>query len=97
MGQLDIRLNLVALGKAFQCGCHREFHDGKIKREAFVSVVARRERVTVEVIERVVYALRFLPRAPAGWQIREAVGQLCEGSRRVVEGVLRQQGLEWEP
>lgn len=95
-GRLDVPCNLLSLGKAFECGCHREVHDGKIARAAFLSVVARRERVTVEVIERVVYCLRFLTRSPAGWQIREAVGQLCEASRRVVEGVLRQQGLTWE-
>lgn len=96
-GRLDIPHNLIRLGMPFQCPCHDAFHKAaKIKRDDFLAVVAKRERVTVEVIERVVYALRFLPRSPAGWQIREAVGPLCEASRRVVEGILKGEGLTWE-
>lgn len=57
--RLDISINLIALCPT---GCHRLFHDGKIEREAFLKVIARRERLTVEAIEDAIYTLLRTPR-----------------------------------
>lgn len=79
-GQLDIRINLIALGSAFQCTCHRERHDGNILHCDMLAVVAARENVLQDHITDVIHLLRRLPKKPRPWQIEEQLEHM--GSAR---------------
>lgn len=57
-GQLDIALNLVALDPA----CHQLVHAGKVPRQRLLEVVAEREGVLPEEVERAVWRLRRRPK-----------------------------------
>ncbi len=62
--RLDHPWNLVALGGAFDCGCHGAAHEGRSPtRLELLGVAARREGVAAGVIERELYRLL---RAPKG-------------------------------
>lgn len=50
-GQLDIPINLCAVGQAFQCSCHRRHHDGNLPRSVFIEAVAVREGMPVCTID----------------------------------------------
>ena len=75
-GHLDLRCNIIMLGGAFRCGCHKRFHDGNICRAEFLTVVAARDNTTVEAIETLIYLVRRLPKdaGPATiWQAIELI------------------------
>jgi hypothetical protein len=61
--RLDVLINLIALGSAFDCNCHGRLHDGAIMRCDLLAIVAARENTTQDAIERTIYELR---RAPKG-------------------------------
>ena len=42
-GGPEHRLNKLWLGGPWDCNCHGNFHDGRIKREALLEIVAKRE------------------------------------------------------
>ena len=63
-GRLDVRCNLVALCSTFAGGgnCHRLAHDGKIKRDVLLGIIAARERTTPEAVEAEIWRLRRTPK-----------------------------------
>lgn len=63
-GRHDIRENLIAVGSTlmFECPCHRDIHDGRIKREVLLEIVAKREGLTVDVIQGRLWRFRRLPK-----------------------------------
>lgn len=61
--RLDVRLNLISLGSAYDCNCHGRYHDGHIPRCRILAVVCRREDVLPEFLLDELYRLR---RAPKG-------------------------------
>lgn len=78
-GQLDIPCNIVALGSAFECGCHSQQHDGhRPMRCDLLAVVAARYKVTQFMVEHEIYRARLLPKGSAymcpftGWTFRAA-------------------------
>lgn len=58
--RLDVRVNLVAVSAqgTFVCHCHRLFHDGFIPRRCVLAIIALREGMTIDAVEREVYRLR---------------------------------------
>lgn len=60
--RLDVRINLMSLGFAFDCNCHGKFHNGQIKKEDLVAIVAKREGTTPEAIEEEIWRLRREPK-----------------------------------
>jgi hypothetical protein len=58
--RLDIRINIIALCSTFAGGdsCHHKAHNGRIKRQELLAIVAAREGVTPEWIEEEIYRLR---------------------------------------
>lgn len=64
-GRIDHRLNLIALGGAFACGCHHRHHQGREPRtDDLLQKVSERESVPVEVIRSWVAAVRREPKHP---------------------------------
>ena len=47
---MDVPVNLIALGREFQCSCHQAHHDGHIKRDEFIIAVAAREGLGQEYV-----------------------------------------------
>ena len=81
-GGPDIRCNIIMLGDAFtdQCACHRLWHDGKIKREKFLDIVAKRERTTAAAIEDVINLVRRLPKNPSKARLYGEISNLPDAS-----------------
>ena len=78
-GQLDIRINLIALGSRFGCPCHAEIHAGNVPDLAPLAVVADREGVTVREIADAVAEFRRLPKdAPVPPHLARFVGPTAE-------------------
>ncbi len=93
--RLDVSINLISLGVAFQCPCHRERHAGNISHADMLAVVATRENTFQDHIERVVYLLRRLPKAPSPWEVaKEVEGMGAE--RELGLRVLRECNLLFE-
>ena len=64
-GQLDVRINLLALGSTtnFKCDCHSRSHYGDgATRQQMLQIVARREMCDPDDIQAVIYLLRRLPK-----------------------------------
>ncbi len=58
--RLDIRINLIALGRTQPfplCPCHGEIHAGRIRREDLLLVVAQRDGLLQDEIEMEIYRL----------------------------------------
>ncbi len=53
-GRVDVAANLIGLCRA----CHNGVHAGTIKRDRLLTIVAKRERITVEEIQLTVWTLR---------------------------------------
>lgn len=56
--RLDVRINLVALCRQ----CHGKLHNGNIERAALLMVVAKREQMTVDAVEREYWRLWRKPK-----------------------------------
>ena len=56
--RLDIAINLIALGSWMDCSCHQRFHAGHIARHDLLAVVAAREKMLQDDIEREICRLR---------------------------------------
>jgi predicted protein tyrosine phosphatase len=65
--ELTIRINLIALRgilnlpdgrERFLCRCHRRIHDGQIEASAILSIVAIREKISVQEIVEVMQWMR---------------------------------------
>lgn len=63
-GRLDVRINLLAVGQSrtYQCFCHGLIHNGAIKRDDLLLIVARREKTTPGAIRDEINRLRRLDR-----------------------------------
>lgn len=63
-GRLDVRINLVALGAtaSWQCECHTRIHNGGLKRDELLIIVALREGITTAMIVDRINELRRLPK-----------------------------------
>jgi hypothetical protein len=57
-GRVDVAVNVVALGCAFDCNCHGRAHAGEIGRRQLLAVAARREGMTVRDAEELIWRLR---------------------------------------
>ena len=87
--RLDVEINLVALGSAFECSCHTRFHStGELQPEDFMQIVARREGVMVWDVQDVLYFLRRLPQNPFCWQVEAAIEELEPEARELAAEVL---------
>lgn len=62
-GRIDLEINLISLGCAFCCGCHRNHHNGQfpltIDLEALIAI---REDMPVDEIRAEIRRIRNLPR-----------------------------------
>lgn len=98
-GQLDIRVNLIALGstRGFpQCDCHPSAHSGEITRNDFLIAVAHRHKLKAYQVEEIVFCLRDrLVKSPTQTQIVKAMEGLSAGARSIVQSELRRLEL-WE-
>lgn len=62
-GRLDIRCNLMALGSAFDCGCHNNHHNGhEPTRDDLLAMVAKREKCLQEDVKRAITFFQRLPK-----------------------------------
>ena len=62
-GRLDIPCNLVALGGAFECSCHRSHHDGHAPLTCdLLALVAARLGTLQKDIEAEIHRARRLPK-----------------------------------
>jgi hypothetical protein len=77
-GQLDIPINLVALGSSrlHLCECHARAQE--IGRDAFLEIVAKREKVSAAWIVEEIYRLRRLPQP----REREAEGPVVKRTKK---------------
>ena len=95
-GGSDIDINLVALGQVFtsECNCHRKFHDGNERREAFIEIISRREKVIPRVIKDTIDFIRnHLGKNPSSEQIWAAIESLDDAQvRTLARKVLTQAG-----
>jgi hypothetical protein len=57
-GRIDLRINIIALDRK----CHSMVHNGMIKRDFLLEIVAKREFMTVEEIIDQIHAIRRLPK-----------------------------------
>ena len=63
-GRLDVRINLVSLCRT----CHGEVHGGRIMRRDLLAIVAAREGMLQDDVEREIYRLRRLPKGATEWR-----------------------------
>lgn len=94
--RLDVRINLLALGRTemFQCFCHSDSHAGlKPTRADMLEVVAERECTTPEDIELVIYLLKRLPKAARLEQVYREYADLPTPTRQLAERVLVEAGV----
>lgn len=88
--------NLLALGSTprFECQCHRSSHDGNEPTyETLAGIIAKRERLTVDDIERSIMLLRRLPKRPTRREVERGLDELDCGARTLCEGVLKEMGV----
>lgn len=83
---MDVSINLVAVGVAFQCDCHRRTHDGNAANADVLAAIAKRERAEPEEIEESLWVLQRLRKGCSWLEVEE---QLAEVSERVAELVRR--------
>jgi len=55
--RLDIPINLIALGSAFDCACHIKAEAGTLPKAKLLEIVAGREGRTPEQVELEIYRL----------------------------------------
>jgi len=79
--RFDVAINLISLGVAFQCRCHRLISDEEIDREDVLTAVAMREETTLEAIEEAMRFIRGLPKHPMRADFR---GELSPEGLRLV-------------
>jgi len=65
--QIDAPFNLVSVGRSddyplTKCRCHRLLHDGNLPRRCVISVIALREKKSVEEIEQMIRDVRDAPK-----------------------------------
>lgn len=61
--RLDIRINLISLGRSevFACPCHNLYHAGKVSCEEMTELVAKREKVLPSELTDAIFCLQALP------------------------------------
>ncbi len=62
--RLDVRWNIVALGGAFFCGCHKKADAGQITKDTLYRVVASREGKTLLWVKNTIKRLLRAPKRP---------------------------------
>jgi hypothetical protein len=69
--RLDIPLNIISLCSTFSGGdnCHQQYHDGKIKPEVLMQLVADREQMPLFILEGL---LNWFQRAP-----KDSIERVC--------------------
>lgn len=60
--RLDVRINLVAVGKFPACRCHLLVHEGKITQEHVLRIVAEREGMTPDEVQQEIWDLVRKPK-----------------------------------
>lgn len=90
-GRLDIRINLIALGKGFSCPCHTEAHQGHITKDDFLAVVAVREKCYQADIRDVVHLLRRMQKEWDGDRLEAEMMDFTVTAKRLFARTL---GLE---
>ncbi len=60
--RLDLPINLIALGSAFDCGCHQRAQNGIIPSEQILWIIARREGSTPRRIEARIWKILRTPK-----------------------------------
>jgi hypothetical protein len=90
-GQLDISINLIALGMPLTCDCHGSHHDGNEPSfEQLLALSAQDHDCLQGDIETVVYLLRDqLPKGATVQMIERAGKKLGLGARRLLLKELR--------
>ena len=61
--RLDIPENLIALGSAFDCACHKKAEDGNVPRSKLLALIALREGKLPEEVLAVIYDMLRRPKA----------------------------------
>lgn len=76
--QLDVEINLIALGSSgqFECECHTRVHGGNISRAEVLAVIAKRENAKPGDIEEALYFLTRLPKDASEDRILELLREL---------------------
>jgi hypothetical protein len=88
-GGSDVEWNLVALGDAWSCACHRKSHDGhRPTRADLLEVVSVRLGVSVEDIEAAAYLLRRLKKDARPEAIADELLSYGRDVRRMVRQAL---------
>lgn len=91
--RLDIAVNLVSLGCAFDCGCHHRFHAGLIPRCDLVALVCQRERLLLgeSELKTVLLVLQDMPTRRIAGDLERRLSVLnarqCELIKAILAGV----------
>lgn len=93
--QLDIRINLMAVGAGFECPCHTERHNSGEHKSDMLAKVAAREDTFQHHIGEVIHLFNRLPKWPRPWQIEDELKQMG-ASRALAMRVLRECDLVFE-
>lgn len=93
-GGSDIGINLIALGGTglFRCSCHALVHAGKIDRQKMKEIAAKREGVSVEDAQAVVWLLLRLPPRPSVSDIEKELEGVSEAVGALVMKELKRAG-----
>jgi hypothetical protein len=91
--QLDIRINLVAVGSTpgFECECHSRA-DAKAEQARCRQIIARREKTTVEAIEEACDLILRLDKHASRFTIDNEVAQLSEAAHWLAVEALEEAG-----
>jgi hypothetical protein len=93
---MDVSINLISLGstQGWQCECHTKIHKtGEITRYDLLAIVAHREGVLQDAIERTIYLIQRLPKNSSVSRIEVELSRLQGTARELARRVLREAGM----
>ncbi len=95
--QLDIRINLLALGGDFDCACHRRCHDqGRPSYDRLLDLIGARERCKAEDIDIVTsLILRLDKHLPFEHLEAYAADLRPRSAGRLAKNTFLEMGLDW--
>jgi hypothetical protein len=86
--RLDVSVNLVSVGVAFTCQCHRKTHDGNASRAHVLAVIGKRVNATPEAVWECLCVLSRLPKGACGQVVEEHLAEVSGEVAALVRAAL---------
>jgi hypothetical protein len=88
--RLDVSVNLVSVGVAFTCICHRATHDGNASRARVLEVIGKRVGATPDAVWECLCVLSRLPKGACGQVVEEYCAELDASVADLVRGAIEE-------